>query len=83
MTIFGVVGYLMRKLHFPLAPVVLGLVLGPLMERNLRRAMALSGGEWSILFDSGIAITLWGLALASLVLPTILGRGSGGAASPN
>ena len=76
MTLFGVVGYLMRKLHFPLAPVVLGLVLGPLMERNLRRAMALSGGEWSVLFDSGIAITLWGLALASLVLPTLLRRWS-------
>ena len=76
MTLFGVVGYLMRKLHFPLAPVVLGLVLGPLMERNLRRAMALSGGEWSVLFDSGIAITLWVLALASLVLPTLLRRWS-------
>ncbi len=74
MTLFGVVGYLMRKLDFPLAPVVLGLVLGPLMERNLRRAMALSGGEWSVLFDSGIAITLWVLALASLVLPAILRR---------
>ena len=76
MTLFGLVGYLMRKLHFPLAPVVLGLVLGPLMERNLRRAMALSGGEWSVLFDSGIAITLWVLALASLVLPAILRRWS-------
>ena len=76
MTLFGVAGYLMRKLHFPLAPVVLGLVLGPLIERNLRRAMALSGGEWSVLFDSGIAITLWGLALASLVIPTILRRWS-------
>ena len=72
MTVFGVVGYLMRKLHFPLAPVVLGLVLGPMMERNLRRAMALSGGEWRVLFDSGIAITLWVLALASLMLPAIL-----------
>ena len=74
MTLFGVVGYLMRKLDFPLAPVVLGLVLGPLMERNLRRAMALSGGEWSVLFDSGIAITLWGLALASLLVPVLLRR---------
>ena len=42
MTLFGVVGYLMRTFDFPLAPVVLGLVLGPLMEKNLRRAMALS-----------------------------------------
>ncbi len=45
------------------------------MERNLRRAMALSGGEWRVLFDSEIAITLWGLAaLASLVVPTLLAR---------
>ena len=45
--------------------------------------MALSGGEWSVLFDSGIAITLWGLALASLVLPTILGRWSKGRPRPD
>ncbi len=72
MTLFGVVGYLMRKLDFPLAPVVLGLVLGPLMEKNLRRAMALSGGDASVLFDSPIAITLWVLALASLFAPLAL-----------
>jgi putative tricarboxylic transport membrane protein len=77
MTLFGVVGYLMRKLDFPLAPVVLGLVLGPLMEKNLRRAMALSGGEWAILFDSPIAIALWVLAFASLVAPALLARWSG------
>jgi putative tricarboxylic transport membrane protein len=74
MTLFGVVGYLMRKLDFPLAPVVLGLVLGPLMEKNLRRAMALSDGEWQILFDSPIAIALWLMALVSLVAPTVLRR---------
>jgi putative tricarboxylic transport membrane protein len=64
----------MRKGGFPLAPVILGLVLGPLMEKSLRRAMSLSGGEWSILFDSPIAITLWVLALASLVVPPFLAR---------
>ncbi len=74
MTVFGVVGYLMRKLHFPLAPVVLGLVLGPLMEKNLRRAMALSGGDVSVLFDSPIAIVLWVLAALSLVVPVLLRR---------
>jgi len=72
MTMFGVVGYLMRKMDFPLAPVVLGLVLGPLMEKNLRRAMSLSGGEVNVLFESPIAITLWALALASLAAPTLL-----------
>jgi putative tricarboxylic transport membrane protein len=74
MTAFGVVGFLMRKGGFPLAPVILGLVLGPLMEKSLRRAMALSGGEWGILFDSPIALTLWVLAAAGLVLPPLLAR---------
>lgn len=74
MTGFGVVGWLMRKTGFPLAPVILGLVLGPLMEKSLRRAMALSGGEWSVLFGSPIAVALWVLAAASLVLPPLLAR---------
>jgi putative tricarboxylic transport membrane protein len=64
----------MRKGGFPLAPVILGLVLGPLMEKSLRRAMALSGGEWGILFDSPIALTLWALAAAGLVVPPLLAR---------
>jgi putative tricarboxylic transport membrane protein len=74
MTGFGVVGWLMRKLGFPLAPVILGLVLGPLMEKSLRRAMALSGGSWGVLFDSPIAIGLWVAAAASLVVPPLLAR---------
>ncbi len=69
MTGFGVFGYLMRKLDFPLAPVILGLVLGPLMEKNLRRALALSGGDWQVLFSSPLAIALWIIAVASVVLP--------------
>jgi len=74
MTVFGVVGWGMRKLEFPLAPVVLGLVLGPLMEKNLRRSLALSGGDWGVLFDSPIAIALWVLALASLAAPVVIRR---------
>jgi putative tricarboxylic transport membrane protein len=46
------------------------------MEKNLRRAMALSGGDWSILFESPIALTLWALAAASLVAPALLRRWS-------
>ena len=74
MTGFGIVGYGMRKVRIPLAPVILGLVLGPVMEKSLRRAMALSGGEWSVLFSSPIAITLWVLSVASLVVPPLLAR---------
>jgi len=75
MTLLGAIGYLMRKTGFPLAPVILGLVLGPLMEKSLRRALALSGGELSVLFDSTIAVALWILAAASLFSPLLLRRG--------
>jgi putative tricarboxylic transport membrane protein len=66
---FGALGYLMRKGGFPLAPVILGLVLGPLMEKNLRRALALSGGDWAVMFSSGLAVAFWVAAAAALVLP--------------
>jgi putative tricarboxylic transport membrane protein len=84
MTVFGLLGYGMRKGGFPLAPVILGLVLGPLMEKNLRRALALSGGEWDVMFSSPLAVTLWALALLALLGPWILGatrRARGPAAS--
>jgi putative tricarboxylic transport membrane protein len=74
MTAFGGVGYLLRKLDFPLAPIILGLVLGPLMEKNLRRALSLSGGDWQVLFSSPLAIGLWVLAVLSLLLPLFVGR---------
>jgi len=73
MTGIGVVGYLMRKAGFPLAPVILGLVLGRLMEVNLRRALAISGGDWSILYASPLSKTLWALALLSLLFPYLAG----------
>ncbi len=71
---FGVLGYLMRKAGFPLAPVILGLVLGGLMEVNLRRALSLSNGDWSVLVGSPIAITLWVLSVVGLVAPFLMGR---------
>ncbi len=74
MTGIGVWGYLMRKFGFPLAPMILGLVLGRLMEVNLRRALAISGGDWEILFASPIAQVLWVLALVSLLFPWLVGR---------
>lgn len=74
MSAFGLVGYLMRKFDFPLAPVLLGLVLGYLMEINLRRAMAISNGEVGFLFSSPIAVVLWILAGLSLFAPTIISR---------
>ena len=68
---FGVLGYAMRRTGFPLAPVILGLVLGPLMEKNLRRALALSDGDWGVLFSSPLAIALWLAGAAALAAPAV------------
>jgi putative tricarboxylic transport membrane protein len=66
MTLFGVVGYVLRKLDFPLAPVVLTLILAPLMERSLRISLEMSQGDLGIFLESPVAVVL--LALAALVL---------------
>lgn len=65
----GVVGYILRKFDFPLAPLILGFVLGELMESNLRRALSISHGELGILWQSSISISLWGLSVLLLILP--------------
>jgi putative tricarboxylic transport membrane protein len=54
----GILGYLMRKLEFPAAPVVLALVLGPMVERSLRQSLTLSHGDLSIFFTRPIAAVL-------------------------
>jgi len=68
MIAFGVLGYLLRKLDVSLVPLVLGLLLGGDMERNLRRAMSISGGDWGILIASPISIVLYILTAGFLGL---------------
>jgi putative tricarboxylic transport membrane protein len=79
---FGVLGYLLRKTGIPLAPVILGLVLGPLMEKNLRRALALSGGEWDVLIASPISVAIWVLTAGILAVPLLWGLRSRTAGEP-
>ena len=70
MSVFGVLGYLLRKQGVPMAPLILGFVLGDMMEQNLRRALSITNGEIGILWDSPIAIGLWvGVAVMLLVPP--------------
>lgn len=66
MALFGVLGYIFKKADFPLAPAVLTLILGPLMEKNLRRALEMSQGDFGIFLERPITAVL--LALAALVL---------------
>lgn len=73
-TAFGVVGWAGRKANVPLVAVLLGLVLGRLIEDNLRRALALSGGEIAVLVASPAAIALWVGAIGLLVWPAMRRR---------
>lgn len=68
----GFLGWLLRKLGFDMAPIILGFVLGQVMEVNLRNALAISGGDLGILFQSNISLVLWGLALLVAVGPWLL-----------
>lgn len=69
MAIFGLVGYFLRKLDYELAPLVLGLVLGPLVEKAFCRSMLMSHGSFLIFFRRPICIVFLGLALVMLVSP--------------
>lgn len=71
---FGILGYFLRKAKIPLAPVILGLVLGPLMEKNLRRALALSDGEWGVLASSPLSVAIWAATVGILLLPFVWKR---------
>ncbi|MCG8335970.1 MAG: tripartite tricarboxylate transporter permease [Proteobacteria bacterium] len=60
MLVLGLVSYLLRKLDYSLVPVILGYILGGPLEVQLRRALAISGGEIGILYQGGVNLVLWG-----------------------
>jgi putative tricarboxylic transport membrane protein len=74
MLFFGVIGYLIDKLDIPVAPLVLSLVLGGIMEQSFRQAMTISEGNLRIFIGSGITVTLLALSVISIALPLILKR---------
>ncbi|MBH3440149.1 MULTISPECIES: tripartite tricarboxylate transporter permease [Pseudomonas] len=71
MVIIGIIGYILRKLDFPLSPLLLGFILGGLMEQNLRRALSISNGSMDILWSSGISQIVWLLVIVMLILPIV------------
>jgi TctA family transporter len=74
MAFFGALGYAFMKLGCEPAPLLLGFILGPLMEVNLRRAILLSKGDWSVFLTRPISLTLLVISavlLAIIVLPAV------------
>ena len=69
--LFGVVGYVCMRLGFNLAPLLLGFVLGPMMEENLRRSMLMSGGDPSVFFTHPISLAFM-IATAGILVVMVL-----------
>jgi len=70
--VFGLLGFAMRRWGFPVAPAVIGLILGPLAETQFRRALSISQGDASVFFTSPISASLLALTAALIVVPWIV-----------
>ncbi|WP_374723969.1 tripartite tricarboxylate transporter permease [Calidifontibacillus erzurumensis] len=68
----GVVGYFLTKNDFPVAPLVLGLVLGPMIENNMRRALTQSNGDYMIFLQSPLSLSFLIVAALWMLIPIIL-----------
>jgi putative tricarboxylic transport membrane protein len=71
LAVFGFMGFFMRRHGYPIAPVVVGLILGPLAETQFRRALQINLGDPMVLIESPVAATLLALALIALVAPLV------------
>ena len=66
--LIAMIGYVLRKLEFQLAPLVVGVVLGPLIEKHLREGLFMSLGDVSVFYTSPIAIGIWSVVILVLLL---------------
>jgi putative tricarboxylic transport membrane protein len=70
--VFGILGFLMRRFDYPIAPVIIGLILGPMAEQQLRRALSISVGDPTVLVQSPISMTLLAIAAIALIAPFVM-----------
>jgi putative tricarboxylic transport membrane protein len=68
---FGVIGYFVKKLEFPAAPILLGLILGPMVERALYQSLTISKGHYSIFFTRPYSVLFLVIAFAVLTIPVV------------
>ncbi len=68
----GLVGVLMRRFDFPTAPVIVGMILGPLAEAQMRNALSIGEGKWGVFLERPMSATLLAIVVAVLVLPRLV-----------
>jgi putative tricarboxylic transport membrane protein len=71
---FGILGYLMMKLDYPPVPLVLGMILGPILERGIRRTLVASDGDLSVFFKSPIALVILLITVVLVVSPWLISQ---------
>jgi putative tricarboxylic transport membrane protein len=71
MWFFGVFGFLLKKFQFEPAPLVLALVLGPMLEDNLRQSLIISGGNFSIFISRPLSVAFLLVSLSALLFPLL------------
>jgi putative tricarboxylic transport membrane protein len=69
--IIGLAGLAMRRHHFPVAPVLIGMILGPMAEKQLRNALAIAQGDWTVFLTRPLSLVLLCVIVAVLVLPRL------------
>jgi putative tricarboxylic transport membrane protein len=72
--VVGLLGFAMRRFGWPVAPAVIGLILGPVAETNLRRALAISDGDMTALVSSPFSVVVLLVAVLAVVGPPVLRR---------
>ena len=72
MFVVGCVGVLMRRFDFPTAPVIVGMILGPMAEAQMRNALSIGEGKWSVFVERPMSATLLAIVVAVLVLPRVM-----------
>jgi putative tricarboxylic transport membrane protein len=70
--VFGLVGLMMRRFGLPVLPLIIGVILGPRIERHLRQSLQLGGGDWISLFKEPVAIIVYVLMAILLLMPLVL-----------
>ena len=69
---FGLIGFVMRRFDFPVAPMVMGLILGPMGEQSMRQALTISAGDFTTFLTRPISGTILAIAVLMLVVPRVI-----------